>query len=572
MVVCGDARRTYGEVGDAQPRPGRVPRRAGARHPAASAPSSSGGRAARTRSRSCSTTAPSTSRRCSGAFRARAVPFNVNQHYRPAEIAALFADLGVRAVVYHRRYGPLVAAGCELRRDVVLIDVDDGSGVEPLPGARPTRTPSPRRSTRRCRCRRPTTSTSSAPAAPPAGRRRCCGARPTSTSRPWPAPRAPPPSRSRPRPGLDAGGPGSPCRRYARRRPVDRLLRPARRRHRRAPRRLAALRRRGDPRARRARAGLHDVDRRRRLRPARSSRSCGGAPTTSSSLVLHRHRRRGDQRAAQGGAARAAPPPHDHGRLRRLGDRRHGLRRPDRARRAGGLRPEPAPRSCVGRPHRASSSPATTRSAGPPAAAGCRSATSATATKTEATFPIIDGERVAIPGDRAQLLADGTIRMLGRDSMVVNTGGEKVFVEEVEDVLRRHPDVADALVVGRPSERFGQEVVAVVAPAERGRPSTRRPPGVRRRRHRPVQGAARGRRLRRRPAPRQRQGRLPLGARRWPAPPSTPPAAGEARASERQGSGTSKCSSRSSKAFLVPCSARALTKLNSPSSNCRLVP
>jgi fatty-acyl-CoA synthase len=84
--------------------------------------------------------------------------------------------------------------------------------------------------------------------------------------------------------------------------------------------------------------------------------------------------------------------------------------------------------------------------------------------RTEATFPIIDGERVAIPGDRAQLLDGGRIRMLGRDSMVVNTGGEKVFVEEVEDVLRRHPDVADALVVGRPSDRFGQEVVAVVAP------------------------------------------------------------------------------------------------------------
>ena len=86
------------------------------------------------------------------------------------------------------------------------------------------------------------------------------------------------------------------------------------------------------------------------------------------------------------------------------------------------------------------------------------------AERTEATFPIIDGERVAIPGDRAQRLAGGGIRMLGRDAMVVNTGGEKVFVEEVEAVLRRHPDVADALAVGRPSERFGQEVVAVVAP------------------------------------------------------------------------------------------------------------
>jgi fatty-acyl-CoA synthase len=87
--------------------------------------------------------------------------------------------------------------------------------------------------------------------------------------------------------------------------------------------------------------------------------------------------------------------------------------------------------------------------------------------KTEATFPIIDGQRVSVPGDRARLADDGTIVMLGRDSMVINTGGEKVFVEEVEEVLRAHDDVVDALVVGRPSDRFGQEVVAVVALRER---------------------------------------------------------------------------------------------------------
>jgi 3-oxocholest-4-en-26-oate---CoA ligase len=81
---------------------------------------------------------------------------------------------------------------------------------------------------------------------------------------------------------------------------------------------------------------------------------------------------------------------------------------------------------------------------------------------TEATFPIVEGDRVAVPGDRATLEPDGTIRLLGRDSMVVNTGGEKVFVEEVEQALLLHPDVVDALVVGRPSTRFGQEVVAVV--------------------------------------------------------------------------------------------------------------
>ena len=82
--------------------------------------------------------------------------------------------------------------------------------------------------------------------------------------------------------------------------------------------------------------------------------------------------------------------------------------------------------------------------------------------KTEETFPIIDGERVAVPGDRARLAPDGTILLLGRDSLVVNSGGEKIFVEEVEEVLRRHPDVVDALVIGRPSERFGEEVVGLV--------------------------------------------------------------------------------------------------------------
>jgi fatty-acyl-CoA synthase len=82
--------------------------------------------------------------------------------------------------------------------------------------------------------------------------------------------------------------------------------------------------------------------------------------------------------------------------------------------------------------------------------------------RTEETFPIIDGQRVAVPGDRAQLTPDGVIVLLGRDSLVVNSGGEKIFVEEVEEVIRRHPDVVDALVVGRPSERFGEEVVGVV--------------------------------------------------------------------------------------------------------------
>jgi fatty-acyl-CoA synthase len=82
--------------------------------------------------------------------------------------------------------------------------------------------------------------------------------------------------------------------------------------------------------------------------------------------------------------------------------------------------------------------------------------------RTEETFPIIDGQRVAVPGDRARLAPDGVIVLLGRDSLVVNSGGEKIFIEEVEEVIRRHPDVVDALVVGRPSDRFGEEVVGIV--------------------------------------------------------------------------------------------------------------
>jgi 3-oxocholest-4-en-26-oate---CoA ligase len=81
---------------------------------------------------------------------------------------------------------------------------------------------------------------------------------------------------------------------------------------------------------------------------------------------------------------------------------------------------------------------------------------------TRKTFPEVDGKRVVISGDRASLDEDGTLRLYGRDSLVVNTGGEKVFVEEVEEVLRAHPSVADALVVGRPSDRWGEELVALV--------------------------------------------------------------------------------------------------------------
>jgi 3-oxocholest-4-en-26-oate---CoA ligase len=82
---------------------------------------------------------------------------------------------------------------------------------------------------------------------------------------------------------------------------------------------------------------------------------------------------------------------------------------------------------------------------------------------TAKTFPVRNGVRYAIPGDRARYAPGGDIELLGRDAVVINTGGEKVFAEEVEDAICNHPAVHDAIVVGSPHERWGSEVVAVVA-------------------------------------------------------------------------------------------------------------
>jgi fatty-acyl-CoA synthase len=84
------------------------------------------------------------------------------------------------------------------------------------------------------------------------------------------------------------------------------------------------------------------------------------------------------------------------------------------------------------------------------------------AARTERTFPVIDGVRYGVPGDRARLWADGTVEVHGRDSVTINSGGEKIFAEEVERALREHPDVYDCVVAPRPSERWGQEAVAIV--------------------------------------------------------------------------------------------------------------
>jgi acyl-CoA synthetase (AMP-forming)/AMP-acid ligase II len=84
------------------------------------------------------------------------------------------------------------------------------------------------------------------------------------------------------------------------------------------------------------------------------------------------------------------------------------------------------------------------------------------AKKTTATFPVVDGVRWSVPGDHARIEEDGTITLLGRGSVSINTGGEKVYPEEVEAALKGHPAVFDAVVVGVPDSRWGERVVAVV--------------------------------------------------------------------------------------------------------------
>jgi acyl-CoA synthetase (AMP-forming)/AMP-acid ligase II len=82
--------------------------------------------------------------------------------------------------------------------------------------------------------------------------------------------------------------------------------------------------------------------------------------------------------------------------------------------------------------------------------------------RTAAMFAEVDGKRYAVPGDMARVEDDGTVTLLGRGNTCVNTGGEKVFPEEVEGALKSHPEVFDALVIGVPDERLGQRVAALV--------------------------------------------------------------------------------------------------------------
>ena len=88
--------------------------------------------------------------------------------------------------------------------------------------------------------------------------------------------------------------------------------------------------------------------------------------------------------------------------------------------------------------------------------------------KTARTFPVINGERYSIPGDWCQVESDGTLTLLGRGSVCINTAGEKVYPEEVEEALKTHANVDDALVVGVPDDKWGQSVTGIVQVADDG--------------------------------------------------------------------------------------------------------
>ena len=399
-----------------------------------------------------------------GAWRARAVAFNVNQHYRPGEVGALFADLDARAVVYHRALGPLVAAACDVT-GLVLVDVDDGSGVAPLRGStsfevaaatpvsRPLPVPSPDDLYLVC-----TGGTTGRPKAvlwrqadiyvsAMAGSE---GA--TAESIAGGAARggrwfAVPPLMHAAAQWTAFSGlhNGATVVLHDDSQPFDagRILALAEREQvglmsivgdayagplvdelRRRPYDLASLRVIGTGGAA---TGEQHKEALLELLPQLTIVDGYGASETGGMAFGPRSRTsRSDGFTPGAGAAVVSAD-----RSRFLGSGSDSDEVGWTARRGR------VPLGYLGDP------------------AG-----------TDETFPIVEGERAAIPGDRAQRLPDGSIRMLGRDSMVVNTGGEKVFVEEVEAVLRQHPGVADALVVGRPSPRFGQEVVALVAPRD----------------------------------------------------------------------------------------------------------
>jgi fatty-acyl-CoA synthase len=394
-----------------------------------------------------------------GAWRARAVPYNVNHHYNPREVAALLEQVGSDAVVYHRRLAPLLAHA-ELHR-CLLIHVDDGSAVDPLPGSVAyedaiatggdvAALPHPSPDDRYLVCTGGTTGSpkgvlwrqADAYVSAMAGIDGATAEQITAVASHgagvWFA--APPLMHAAAQWTVFSGlHNGATVVLHDDAQPFDAraILETAEREH------VTLMTIVGDAYARPI---VEELRRRRYDLSSLESLGTGGAFTSQSlkhellELVPHLTVRDGYGSSETGGMA--------------FGSSRQG----DEARQftpSAGAAVVSADRTRFLRPGEDEIG-WTARTGRIPL--GYLDDEHA----TEATFPIVAGQRVSLPGDRATLAADGTISVLGRDSMVVNTGGEKVFVEEVEEVIRRHPDVVDALVVGRPSERFGEEVVALV--------------------------------------------------------------------------------------------------------------
>ena len=403
-----------------------------------------------------------------GCYRARAVPFNVNQHYRPAEIRSLLDQVGAEAVVYQRALGPLIAEALG-PRDPVLIDVDDGSGVPALEGSSSfedatagesgMELPEPDPDDLYIVCTGGTTGSPkavlwrqgdifvSAMGGSEDASRESLMRTASESEATWFA--ASPLMHAAAQWTVFAAiHMGSTVVLHDDTEPFDArtILETIERE------RVSQMSIVGDAFARRMieelRAGDYDLTSLRIL-------GTGGATTSASSkeallellpdLIIvdgygasetggmaygasRRKSRAAGFSPRQGAAVLSA----DRSRFLTPGEGEIGWT----ARRGS------VPLGYLGDPER-----------------------------TEETFPVIEGQRVAVPGDRARLGADGEIELIGRDSLVLNSGGEKIFVEEVEAVLLRHPDVVDAMVIGRPSERFGEEVVGIVQLRANAQPS-----------------------------------------------------------------------------------------------------
>lgn len=394
-----------------------------------------------------------------GALRARAVPFNVNQHYRPHEVASLFASVDARAVVYQRRLGPLLAEAGDVSQ-LVLIDVDDHSGVAPLPGSTPFEeavattdgelpTPSPDDLFMMC-----TGGTTGSPKAvlwrqadmyvggmsgSPDATAESIAAMTGLGLAPWFA--APPLMHAAAQlTAFSAWHLGATIVLHDDSQPfdartiLDTTVREG----------VGMLVVVGDAYARplvdELRLGNHDLTGLQSLASGGAAMSerykqelfellphvtvIDGYGASETGNMASGARAKGDSPNGFSPSAGTTVIALDRSRFLQPGDDEVGW-----TARVGNV-----PLGYLG-----------------------------DQAKTEDTFVLVEGKRTAIPGDRGRFLPDGTIEMLGRDSLVINTGGEKVFVEEVEEVLHEHPAVADCLVVGRASERFGQEVVAVVS-------------------------------------------------------------------------------------------------------------